>query len=940
MTEFPDRLPVTTYRVQLGPHLKFDAAADHAAYISRLGATELYCSPILAASPGSSHGYDTCDHSRINPEWGGDDGFARLCSALRALDLGLVLDFVPNHMGIQADANRWWRDVLENGPSSPYAQYFDIDWSPVKDELQSKLLLPILGNQYGVDLDAGRLRVEMVDGDFRLRYYDHILPLNPRQLCLLLRHDMDRLPLRFAPSEADLTEFLSILFHLDHIPAYTASEPDSIAERQREKEVAKKRLAGLLHSSAEIRRHVESNVELFNGTPGNAASFDLLHALLEAQPYRLSFWRTAMHEINYRRFFDVNELAGIRMEDPAVFHETHRLILKLIRDGAITGLRLDHVDGLFHPAAYFGLLNRRMRPSRIYLVAEKILSENEELREDWEVHGTTGYEFLNLLNGIFVDRGNANEFRKLYARFTGTKRSWTEVVYAAKKLIISNSMASELNVLAHELNRISESDRHYRDFTLPSLREALTEITACFPAYRTYFHHGQSDAFDRRNVEEAIERALRRNPAMEPSIFAFIREMLLPRESASQSRAEYERRVHFAMKFQQYTGPVQAKGLEDTAFYRYGPLLSLNEVGGHPGSFGVTIGQFHRANQERLRTHPLSMICTSTHDTKRGEDVRARLNVLSEIPQQWRDAVTQWARINASARTRIDGAPAPDRSDEYLYYQTLTGAWPAAAEHPSQEFAARITQYMNKAVKEKKVHSSWVNPNEAYDEAVARFVHQTLLGTRSAPFLAAFLPFQRLVPQRGMIHSLSQVVLKATSPGVPDFYQGTEVWDLNLVDPDNRRAVDFAALSAQLDDMQPWLASHDPRVMELAFEQMLAHWQDGRIKHFLTAAVLRFRRQFRTQFLRGTYVPLQATGPQADAVVGFARSFEDWSAVVVCPRRQLQPDGLNETRVRVPPGAYRNVFTQQFTICDAEGVSLDELFRVCPVALLHAQGER
>ncbi|MFN7932246.1 MAG: malto-oligosyltrehalose synthase [Bryobacteraceae bacterium] len=935
MTEFPDRLPVTTYRIQLGPHLTFDDAAGHAAYVSRLGATELYCSPILAATPGSSHGYDTCDHSRINPEWGGEEGFARLSSALRALDLGLVLDFVPNHMGIHAAANRWWRDVLENGPSSPYAQYFDIDWSPVKDELQSKLLLPILGNQYGVDLDAGRLRVELADGDFHLRYYDHILPLNPRQLCLLLRHDLDRLPLRFAPAEADLTEFLSILFHLDHIPAYTASEADSIAERQREKEVAKKRLAGLIHGSAEIRRHVESNVELFNGAPGDPASFDLLHQLLEVQPYRLSFWRTAMHEINYRRFFDVNELAGIRIEEPAVFHEAHRLILQLIREGAVSGLRLDHVDGLFHPAAYFGSLNRRMRPSRIYLVVEKILSENEHLREDWEVHGTTGYEFLNLLNGIFVDRSNANEFRKLYARFTGAKRSWTEVVYAAKKLIVSTSMASELNVLAHELNRISESDRHYRDFTLPSLREALTEVTACFPAYRTYFQPGSADAFDRHNIDEAIERALRRNPAMEPSIFAFIREMLLPKETAVQSRAEYERRVHFAMKFQQYTGPVQAKGVEDTAFYRYGPLLSLNEVGGHPGSFGVTTSEFHRANQERLRTHPLSMICTSTHDTKRGEDVRARLNVLSEIPQPWRDAVTQWARINASARTRVDGAPAPDRSDEYLYYQTLVGAWPAAMELPSQEFAARITQYMNKAVKEKKVHSSWVNPNAAYDEAVSRFVHQTLLGTRAAPFLAAFLPFQQRVAQRGMIHSLAQVLLKATSPGVPDFYQGTEVWDLSLVDPDNRRPVDFGALARQLDAMHPLLASHDAGMMEGALGEMLENWQDGRIKHFLTAAVLRFRRQCSAQFLRGAYLPLPATGPQAEAVVAFARVFDEWSAVVVCPRRQLAPEELGSTRVPLPPGAYINVFTRQLTVSGSEGASLSELFRICPVALLH-----
>ncbi len=937
MTEFPDRLPVSTYRIQLNPSLSMEETAKLAPYIARLGVTELYCSPVLAASPGSSHGYDTCDHSVISPVLGGEEGFAALSSALQANNLGMVLDFVPNHMGAHPVANRWWRDILENGPSSPYAQYFDIDWNPVKDELQGKLLLPILGEQYGVALDEGKLRLEFVEDVFQLRYYDHVLPLNPRQLRLLLRHNLDRLQAFLPPSDPHLTQFQSILFHLDHIPAYTVSEPDSVADRQREKEVARQRLAELIRTSEEIRHHVEDNVRLFNGTPGNAASYDLLHALLEAQPYRLSFWRTAMHEINYRRFFDINELAGIRMEDPAVFHETHRLIFQLIRDGAVTGLRLDHVDGLFDPARYFDELTRRIRPARIYLAVEKILSEGENLREDWAVHGTTGYEFLNLLNGLFVERSNGNEFRKLYARFTGAKRTLSEVVYSAKKLIVSTSMASELNVLAHELNRISESDRHYRDFTLPSLREALTEVTACFPVYRTYFHHGVFDAFDRNNVEQAIQEALRRNPALEPSIFEFLRDMLLPRESAGLSREEYDRRVHFAMKFQQYTGPVQAKGLEDTAFYRYGPLLSLNEVGGHPTRFGVSVEEFHRANIERLRTHPLSMICTATHDTKRGEDGRARINVLSEIPRQWRDAVMRWGRINSSARVRLNEDFAPDRSDEYLYYQALLGAWPAGSTEATPEFAERMVRYMNKATKEKKIHTSWVHPNAAYDEAVARFVEQTLLGTRAEPFLAQFLPFQQMVAQRGMILSLAQVVLKVAAPGVPDFYQGAETWDLNLVDPDNRRPVDFAALAARLDSLEPHIAAGGSAE---ALEVMLQNWPDGRVKQYITASALRLRRQHADLFLHGDYIPIGGVGEAADRIVAFARLRDKVSVVAVCPRLELQESALAETVVSLAPGWYRNVFTGERVEARSSGVPLSVLFRHCPVALLLTSPEQ
>jgi (1->4)-alpha-D-glucan 1-alpha-D-glucosylmutase len=929
--ERPSRLPVTLYRVQLHHGFTFDDASALAPYLAQLGVTDLYASPILAAARGSTHGYDISDHGALNPELGGEAAHARLSRTLAEHGLGHLLDIVPNHMAADPERNVWWRDVLENGPSSLYARYFDVDWTPVKPELTDKVLLPILGDQYGAVLERGELRLGFAHGALVLTAYgDRHLPMNPRASVVVLRHDIDRLRERHGEDDPHVREFLSILTSQQNLPPAGERDPDKVAERHREQEVARDRLARLVEASPAVRAHIDAAVAAWNGVTGDPRSFDRLHALLDAQCYRLAYWRTASDEINYRRFFDVNDLAGIRMEDDAVFDATHALVLRLVADGRVTGLRIDHPDGLYDPIAYAERLQDRVRQIHaaasagagprfvqgsgtesalatqqrpLYIAIEKILSAHESLPDPWAVYGTTTYGFLNAVNGLFVDGTNAKSMRRIYARLTGRGDSFATLMYQCKKLIILSSLASEMNVLSHALNDLSESSRTSRDFTLNGLRKALMEVIASFPVYRTYVNaRGASDA-DRAVIRLAIARAKRRNPAMERSIFDFIERVLIPPgpldESPSEERTERERRLAFAMRFQQYTGPVHAKGVEDTAFYRYHPLVSLNEVGGDPERFGRSAAEFHDANRTRLTHWPYEMIGTATHDTKRGEDARARIDVLSEMPDEWRRAVGRWMRANASARTTIDGEHAPDRNDEYLYYQALIGAWPAEpldAPVPAaapEDFVERVQRYMLKAIKEAKIHSSWVNEHQPYEQALVNFVSRTLRGASARGFLQAFLPFQRRVARLGALNSLGQLALKLCSPGVVDLYQGTELWDLNLVDPDNRRPVDFDLRRAALEDLSH-LASGDAAVeaRETAVAHLLDTWTDGRIKLLLTMALLRLRREQPDLFLDGDYLPLPgADAPSDHHLVAFARQLGPRAIIVMAPRftSQLAP---------------------------------------------------
>jgi (1->4)-alpha-D-glucan 1-alpha-D-glucosylmutase len=949
------RVPLATYRLQLGRDFTFDDAAALLPYLARLGVSDCYTSPFFEAASENSHGYDVSDHNRLREELGGEPAFRRFAEALRAHGMGLLIDLVPNHMGIAKNRNARWREVLELGPAAPSAIYFDIDWNPVKVELAGKVLLPILGDQYGAVLDAGQLRLVLDDDGFTVRYYDTVLPLAPRSWSRVLGHRLGELQRALGDEHPDLVELKSIITWLATIPPHPEADAERLAARRRDVEAGHAKLRALLERSAAVRAHVEDTVRLFNGTPGESRSFDLLDGLLDDQPYRVANWRVAGEEINYRRFFDINELAAIRMEVPEVFAETHRLVFRLVGEGIVTGLRVDHPDGLYEPAEYFRQLQRGCAEAlgggdggEFYVVAEKILAPGEPLPEGWPTAGTTGYEFLNLVNGIFVDRSQARALEQIYARTIRIRPPFAEVVYACKRLIMETSMASELNMLGHRLNRLSEKHRSSRDYTLWSLTQALQEIIAAFPVYRTYIGDGRAPEGsdtpviaerDREYIARAVSQAKRRTPAMSESVYDWVQDVLTLRFPSRASEEDRAERLDFVRRFQQITGPITAKGYEDTVLYRFNRLVSLNEVGGDPSRFGTSLAEFHADSAERRRRSPHALSATATHDTKRGEDVRARINVLSEIPGEWRARVTAWERMNRKHRTMVDGAPVPGSNTEYLIYQTLIGAWPIDA--------GRLREYMLKAVREAKVHTSWTNPNTRYDEGLARFIEAILDPARSPRFLEDLALFHgRLVPF-GILNSLAQTLIKLTAPGVPDLYQGSELWDLSLVDPDNRRPVDWALRRRLLDEVIAAVAAA-PEKAALANELMKTG-ADGRAKLFLIREVLAVRAAQRALFDEGAYQPLEAQGPWAEHVCAFARAGGAAVAITIVPRllarRGLDaipsPAAWGETLVELSPELGRS-FVNALTGERVEAVMLGEhpalpmaqVLAAFPVALL------
>ena len=937
------RVPLSTYRVQLGPELGFEDAAGLLDYLEALGITDLYTSPFFETASTGSHGYDVSDHDRLRDELGGDAAFRVLADALKRRGLGLLIDVVPNHMGIARARNRWWRDVLEHGPSSRYAAYFDIDWHPVKQELHDRVLLPILGDQYGAVLDRGELSLALTDGLFELVYHDWRLPIAARSYGRVLGHRLEQLQESLGADHADLVELKSVITWLATIPPRTERDQARVAARDGEKEHGRQRLVALLERSPAVRTFVDENLRLFNGAAGDPRSFDLLDDLVSDQAYRLAYWRVAGEEINYRRFFDINDLAAIRMEAREVFDHTHRLIFQMVRSGAVTGLRIDHPDGLYAPAEYFARLQEACvdavgRP--FYVVAEKILSPGERLPDNWEVAGTTGYDFLNLLNGIFVDRKAAIALERLYARLLRRRVVFTELVYEAKRLIMETSMASELNVLGHRLNRISEKHRSSRDFTLRSLTRALREVIAAFPVYRTYFGESGDDTADLERLDRAVDGAKRRTPALDVSTYDWIRDLLALRFPAWADDAQRRERIDFVMRVQQITGPVTAKGYEDTALYRYNRLTSLNEVGGDPSRFGTSLGEFHAAMADRREREPASLSATSTHDTKRSEDVRARINVLSEIADEWRGRVGRWQRLNRRLRAVVDGEPVPGPNEEYLLYQTLVGAWPIDG--------GRLRAYILKSVREAKTHTSWINMNQRYDEAIGQFAEAIVDPKRSREFLRDLGEFQQRVAHYGRLNSLAQTLVKIAAPGIPDFYQGTELWDFSLVDPDNRRPVDFAVRRRMLDE----LTREIDTTSDLAglARRLVEHGEDGRVKLYLTRQALHFRRLRRDLFLHGGYQALATSGTWSDHLCAFARTRGADVAVVIAPRLLARRDvnvlplGVaywDDTRVAVPVPAgtrLRDVFTGRAidAVADGDGVvvSAGDALEGFPVALL------
>jgi (1->4)-alpha-D-glucan 1-alpha-D-glucosylmutase len=982
------RVPSATYRLQLNHLFTFDQAREVVPYLNQLGISDVYVSPFLMARPGSLHGYDVTDQSRLNPEIGNDDAFLRFSAEIQRHGMGLLVDVVPNHMCISHPSNVWWWDVLENGPSSPFARYFDIDWHPPKQELTNKVLLPILGDQYGRVLENCEIQTVFSEGQFRISIYGTLLPLAPRTWTMILEPAAAKLRDRLDPLNVNVAELESVITALNHLAGHTETDDAKIRERQREKEIVKRRLSELVEASPEANEAIHTALAEINGRRGDPHSFDRLERLLERQAYRLSYWRVAMDEINYRRFFDINDLAAIRPEDPEVFSAVHALIFDLVKQGHISGLRVDHPDGLLEPEKYFRSLQdgcraqaaqplangaasssqqnapqRRSVPEgqphdmeqRFYVVAEKILMRNESLPTTWAIEGTTGYDFLNVLNGVFVDRRKEKAFHQLYRRFTGWQEEFADLVADSKRLILQVAMSSELNVLARKLDRISEQHRWSRDFTLENLRDALREILATFPVYRTYVGIDDRDVSpeDRRHVLTAIRSAERRNAAISESVFEFIKALLLlehPDGLDSQQRAE---RQMFVMRFQQLSAPVMAKGLEDTTFYRFYPLASLNEVGGSPDRFGISVSSFHHRNAVRQESWPHSMNASSTHDTKRSEDVRARINVLSEIPTDWYHAVRRWSQMNRPWKTALDGLAAPDADEEYLLYQTLVGTWPLTEMTVDERavYVKRIQAYMQKALHEAKAHSSWINPNLEYDKAVQDFIESTLSRSGENSFLEDFRKFHGPIARAGIWNSISQLVLKVASPGVPDFYQGSEIWSFNLVDPDNRHPVDFEIrkqLAAKLRPEPPG----DPAALVC---RLANNPCDGAIKLYITSQALRFRREQAELFSNGNYVPLAAEGDRADHVIALARVFQGKTILALagrfflrlCNAHQVPWGPVWENTELVLPKKirahnFRDVFTGRTVEADPHDdhstLPLAKVLSHCPVALLFSEG--
>lgn len=883
----PLHLPTATYRVQLHTEFNFERAADVADYLAQLGVSHLYTSPRLQAMPGSMHGYDTVDHTRPSDDLGGAEGLDRLRRALERAGLGQVLDIVPNHMSIIGPQNAWWQDVLAQGQASPFASYFDIDWVAPEAKLQGKVLLPLLGDHYGRVLEAGQIRLQRDGAVFTIRYLDHVFPLDFCTLGGIISAAAERCG---NPSLAFITDAMRI------VPDSTtgAAQPES-PRCARDRDVLKAQLGRLLAEDPAVVRAIDEVIAETNANP------DALDALLSVQHYRLAYWRTASQELNYRRFFDISTLIGLRVEEPRVFQATHALILRWVDEGNVHGLRIDHPDGLRDPEEYFERLAAAAPDA--WILAEKILKPGERLRETWPVDGTTGYDFLNQAMGLLVNPDGEGFMTAFYHHFTGLQTDYRDLAYEAKRKILRETFGGELNRLTSLFVEVCEQHREFRDYTRVELRDALAETIACFPVYRTYVRpkklmNAHSD--DVRHICEAILAAGRRRPDIDPRLLKFLSDLLLV-----QVRGEIEGEL--VIRFQQLSGPVMAKAIEDTAFYNYNRLVCLNEVGGDPGRFGVSVEEFHRYCIRMQEDWPYTMTATSTHDTKRSEDVRARIALLSSIPERWADAVQRWATLNG--RHRIDGMP--DRNTEYLLYQTLVGAWPIDAQ--------RLSDYMLKAAREAKSHTSWTDPVPAYEDALKAFVSRIL---KDPEFLEDIETFVKPLVPLGRINSLSMALLKFTAPGVPDIYQGNELWDLSLVDPDNRRPVDYdlrRRLLGELDHLSP--------------QDILARSDEGLPKLWLTRQALHLRRRRPSVFADGEYQPLAAQGEQAKHVIAFARAGQ---VVTVVPRLviPLQND-WGDTSLALPPGPWRNQLTGERI--EQDTVSVAALLDRFPVALLEKE---
>jgi (1->4)-alpha-D-glucan 1-alpha-D-glucosylmutase len=928
--------PTATYRIQFSPSFGFQAASSVVPYLAGLGISDLYASPIFKAAKGSLHGYDVVDSNQLNPGLGGLSNLERLSAELQKHNMGWIQDIVPNHMAMDSE-NGILMDILVNGSHSQYFNFFDVDWGHPPAGPHKRLLAPFLGKFYGECLEDGEIALTYGPDGFRVAYYDLAFPLRIESYPDLFKN-VARLKRKLAEDDPDFLKVLGILYVLK-----TLSSSDDPEERSNQIKLIHRNLWELYNTNAAIKELLDENVRTLNGKKGTPESFNSLDELLSQQLFRLSFWKVAAEEINYRRFFCINHLISLRMDDERVLDHTHGLIFNLIERRIVTGLRIDHVDGLYDPTTY--LQELRKKAPTTYIVVEKILNLKEDLPHFWPVQGTTGYDFTNYVTELFCQKENVRAFSRIYSSVTGSKNLYEDVVTDNKRLIIQEDMAGDVHNLAQLLKEISSRDRHGSDITLNALQRALTEVLAAFPVYRTYISHVVVSDNDRNYILDAVDRAKANFPALLHGL-TFLRRFLLLDFPDYVSDEEKKGWLVFVMRFQQFTGPLMAKGVEDTTLYVYNRLVSLNEVGGRPDHFGCSLEEFHTFNAKKKGLWPDSLNTTSTHDTKRGEDVRARINVLSEIPDDWLRKIRTWIKINRSKKKRVRGSPVPDRNDEYFLYQTLVGAFPFSdAEYP--DFIERMQEYIVKVVREAKVHTAWLKPDTEYEDAYGSFVQKILARSETNAFLKDLIPFTKKVTHFGILNSLSQTLVKITSPGVPDFYQGTELWDLSLVDPDNRRPIDFEKRSAMLAAIREEEAVDIRRLLQ----NLLSTREDGKIKLFLIYRALKARKRHREFFREGAYLQLESAGRFRSNVIAFARKYERQWAVVIAPRflSHLVQEGdfplgrevWQDTEVTIPdrsPLEWRNVITSE-VISVGNALPVGDVLHSFPVALLMGEGK-
>lgn len=921
-------IPESTYRLQVNADFNFSSINQQIEYFSKLGIKYIYCSPYFQASPGSTHGYDVIDHSHINAEIGNMDDYIQMVNTLKFHNMGQIMDIVPNHTCMHYK-NPIVRDILTHGQASRFAHFLDINWNPLKRELKGKILLPSLGNNFGTEVDKGNFKLIYEQGRFILCYYDNRFPIDPKTYAKIL----DITPIRHLYFVSDISEvnkdrieLEQLVYEFNTLPNREEGSLSSKMERYSRSEKLIARLHKLTKESEMINSHIQNILTLINGKGHRGASYDRLENIINEQVYRLSNWRVAAEEINYRRFFDINDLAAICMEKKDVFEFTHQLVFNLISEGYVQGLRVDHPDGLYLPYDYFVQLQTNYLKARflkeanidpsstgyydaleifdsiiqqidhsqldsLFVIIEKILSEDEQIPKTWPISGTVGYEYLNLINDLFLDTTHEQDIIQLYWDIIGQVIPYKDLVYENKYKIINMNMWSEVSELSHRLNIISETSRHTRDFTLRQLLIVLRDVVACFPVYRTYI--GSDDEVihkrDISYIKHAISEAKKRNQQVSPLLFDFVEEVLLGRGIENVSEELLSLRQEFILRFQQLTAPIAAKGVEDTVFYIYNAMLSLNEVGGEPDRFGLSVEDFHKRIISYSKNWPYSLIATSTHDNKRSEDVRARLNVLSEIPEEWRNQVQLYIKLNAAYKKSISTmqsaelTPIPDPNTEYMIYQTLLGTYPMHImdQDEQRNYLHRIHGFIEKSVREAKVYSNWINPDMTYENACKDFVENIL--TDDKAFLQEFLPFQRKIARLGLWNSLSQLLIKIGLPGIIDIYQGNELWNFSLVDPDNRRPVDYEKRHSMLNDLIKQEKQSESKLLS-SLSESLDGDEQGWIKLYYTWKGLQLRKTNPLLFLNGKYIPLDTSGERSNHVIAFARSYYNDSLIVIASR--------------------------------------------------------